>query len=74
MGALFIDTGQATVASHIGRQDGCEPSLYPLGDQGDLPLNYWDYTTALSQRVDLLGGFNDVGDAPHALCERPGSL
>jgi hypothetical protein len=36
--ALLVQAGQAAIASHIGCQDGCEPSLYPLGSQGDLPL------------------------------------
>src|SRR5262245_47730337 len=31
--ALFVQTGQAAVASHIGSQDGGKASLYPLRDQ-----------------------------------------
>jgi hypothetical protein len=35
--ALFVHAGQPAVTSHIRRQDGCEPSLYPLGGQGCSP-------------------------------------
>src|SRR5262249_19373786 len=38
VGSLFVHTGQAAVSSHIGRQDGCEPSLYTLGGQSRPPL------------------------------------
>jgi hypothetical protein len=33
---LLVQAGQAAVASYIGRQDGCEASLYPLGGHGAL--------------------------------------
>src|SRR5262249_50245163 len=48
--ALFIQAGQAAVASHVSRKDRREPSFYALGSQGGLPLNYRDYTTAVAQR------------------------
>jgi hypothetical protein len=35
--ALLVGTHQPAVASHIGRQDGREPSLHSLGDQGCPP-------------------------------------
>src|SRR5262249_10136357 len=59
--SFFVQPGQTTVTSHIGRKDGCKASLYTLGSQGDLPLNYRDYTPLQRSGVDLLGGFKDVG-------------
>jgi hypothetical protein len=35
--ALFVQAGEAAIAGHIGRQDGCKPSLYPLGGQSCTP-------------------------------------
>jgi hypothetical protein len=35
--AFLIQASQPAIASHIGRQDGCKPSLYPLGGQGGTP-------------------------------------
>src|SRR5262249_54097991 len=35
--AFFVSTHQAAVASHIGCQEGCEPSLYTLAGQGMRP-------------------------------------
>jgi hypothetical protein len=52
---LFIQAGQAAIASDISREDSGKASLYTLDSQGDLPLNYRDHTTALAQWLRPLG-------------------
>src|SRR5262249_29722010 len=34
--SFFVQASQATVACHVGCQDGCEPSFHALGGQGCL--------------------------------------
>ena len=34
---LLVSAHETAIASHIGRQDGCEPPLYSLSGQGCAP-------------------------------------